>query len=53
MRVLVVTSAFGSHSRGSRITDAAEIAKVLAGENSHHVIQSDHPDEPSQPTKNK
>lgn len=45
MRVLVVKGAFGGHSRGSKITDPAEIAKVLAGENAHHVIQSDHPGE--------
>ena len=45
MRVLIVTSAFGDHRKGSRITDPSEIAAVLAGENSGHVIQSDHPDE--------
>ena len=45
MRVLVVKGAFGGHSRGSKITDPAEIAEVLAGENAHHIIQSDHPEE--------
>ena len=40
--VLVVTNPFGGHSRGDRITDPKEIAQVLAGENAHHVIQSDH-----------
>jgi hypothetical protein len=45
MRVLVVKGAFGGHSRGSRIIDPAEIDKILAGENAHQVIQSNHPDE--------
>lgn len=45
MRVLVVKGAFGGHSRGSVIKDRAEITKVLAGENAHHVIQSEHPDD--------
>jgi hypothetical protein len=44
MKVLVVTSAFGGHTRGSKITDPAEIEKVLAGENAHHVTPSDHDD---------
>ncbi len=45
MRVLIVTSAFGDHQKGSKITDPSEIADVLAGENASHVIQSDHADE--------
>ena len=42
MRVLVVTSDFGGHEIGSKITDAAEIEAVLAGENAAKVVQSDH-----------
>jgi hypothetical protein len=42
MRVLVAKSDFGGHTRGSKITDQKEIEAVLAGENAHHVIQSDH-----------
>lgn len=33
---LVVVHPFGSHNRGDAITDPAEIAAVLAGENAHH-----------------
>ncbi len=44
-RVLVVKSAFGDHTRGSVIEDSEEIDKVLAGENAHHVMLSDHDNE--------
>jgi hypothetical protein len=43
-RVLVVKHEFGGRAKGDRITDAAEIAEILAGEQAHHVLQSDHPD---------
>jgi hypothetical protein len=45
MKVLVVKSAFGGHERGSKITDATQIEEILAGENAHHVIVSDHPED--------
>ncbi len=34
---LVVVHPFGEYRRGDPITDAAEIAAVMGGENSHHV----------------
>jgi hypothetical protein len=34
---LVVAHPFGDHERGSAITDPAEIAEVMVGENAHHV----------------
>lgn len=34
--VLVVVQPFGDYQRGDKITDAAKIAEVLAGENAHH-----------------
>jgi hypothetical protein len=43
-KVLVVMNPFGGHSKGDRITDPSEIEKVLAGEQAHHVLQSDHKD---------
>jgi hypothetical protein len=43
-RVLVVVNPFGGLGKGDRITDPEEIKKVLAGEQAHHVIQSDHSD---------
>ena len=42
MKVLVVTNPFGGHEKGHRITDSAEIDKILAGEHAHHVVQADH-----------
>jgi hypothetical protein len=51
MRVLVVTNPFGGRERGDRITDAAEIEKVLSGEHAHHVVQSDHDDIRPKPSK--
>lgn len=36
---LIVTSPFGDHAVGSRITDADEVAKVLGSENFHHVVK--------------
>lgn len=44
-RVLVVTNPFAGRDKGHRITDPDEIAKVLAGEHAHHVVQADHPTE--------
>lgn len=35
--ILVVIYPFGDYARGAQITDPAEIAKVLASENAHHV----------------
>ncbi len=43
-RVLVVAEPFNGHDKGDRITDPQEIEKVLAGEQAHHVIPSDHAD---------
>lgn len=34
---LVVAHPFGDYERGAAITDPAEIAKVMDGENAHHV----------------
>lgn len=34
---LVVAHPFGDYERGSAIAEPAEIAAVMAGENSHHV----------------
>lgn len=33
---LVVIHQFGFVERGTRVTDAAAIAEILAGENAHH-----------------
>jgi hypothetical protein len=55
MTVLVVIHPFGRHRRGDRITAAAEIASVLAGDNRAHVVRADHaavkpaPAEPAAP----
>lgn len=35
--ILVVIYPFGDYARGVQIKDAAEISKVLASENAHHV----------------
>jgi hypothetical protein len=43
-RVLVVKNPFGGRGIGDRITDPAEIDRILAGEHSQHVVQSDHVD---------
>ena len=42
MRVLVVTSPFGGHEVGSRITDPKQIEEILKGEQAHRVVQADH-----------
>ena len=34
---LVVIHPFGQYRRGDAITDATEVAAVMAGENAHHV----------------
>lgn len=36
---LTVVEPFGSYARGALITDANEVAAVLAGENAHHVVK--------------
>lgn len=36
---LTVIEPFGKYGRGAHITDADEVAAILAGENSHHVVQ--------------
>jgi hypothetical protein len=51
MKILVVTNPFGGRELGERITDRTEIAKILAGEHAHHVVQADHDDVPAK-TKN-
>lgn len=43
-RVLVVNNPFGGRNKGDRITDPKEIEKVLAGEQAHNVVQSNHSD---------
>ena len=35
---LVVTRAFGRYAVGDRITEAADIAAILASEHAHHVV---------------
>jgi hypothetical protein len=35
---LVVRNHFGKYKRGDRITDSAEIAKILAGKNHGNVV---------------
>ena len=42
MNLLVVTNPFGGREKGDRITDPAEIERILAGEHAHHVVRSDH-----------
>lgn len=37
MKTLIVIHPFADYQRGDKITDAAEIAQVLDGENAHHV----------------
>lgn len=44
MKVLVVVNPFGGRAIGDRISSSDEITAVLAGENAHHVIASDHAD---------
>ena len=36
---LIVTEAFGEHRRGDLITDAGEVAKILAGEHQVYVVR--------------
>ena len=36
---LVVVRAFGRHARGDMIEDAAEVARVLAGEHAAQVVR--------------
>jgi hypothetical protein len=43
-RVLVVSNPFGDFQRGDRITDADQIAAILAAPHASHVIASDHAD---------
>ena len=44
MKVLVVKNPFNGHDIGHWITDPAEMAKVLAGEQAHHVVAGEHSD---------
>ncbi len=46
---LTVVSPFGAHQRGSLITDPVEVAAVLAGENSGHVVQTEAPEPAAAP----
>ncbi|MFZ0270993.1 MAG: hypothetical protein WAL34_04000 [Acidobacteriaceae bacterium] len=43
MRVLVVKSDFKGHTRGSRITDPAEIEAILKSPDRARVVAADHP----------
>lgn len=36
---LVVVHQFGTYKRGDKITDAAEVAKILASANVHSVVK--------------
>ncbi|MDW3683106.1 hypothetical protein RA280_15375 [Cupriavidus sp. CV2] len=36
---LTVIEPFGGYAKGDEITDPAEVARVLASENEHHVIK--------------
>jgi hypothetical protein len=49
MKVAVVIHAFGGRQTGDRVTDPAEIAGILAGEQAHRVVISDHDDVPEPP----
>ena len=51
MKVLVVHNPFGGHEIGHAISDPAEIERVLAGEQAHHVVAAEHPDSPVEATK--
>lgn len=44
MRVLTVTNPFAGYATGDPITDPAEVAAILAGEHSGHVVATDRPD---------
>lgn len=46
MLVLTVIHPFGDYARGHRIKDPDVIAEILAGENAHHTVKSNVPDEP-------
>lgn len=50
---LVVTEAFGSYVRGARITDEAEVKKVLASEHAGRVIRVNAPAKPVEKPKSK
>ncbi len=41
---LAVVRSFGPHAKGDRITDATDIAVILAGENSDKVVRLSAPD---------
>jgi hypothetical protein len=45
MKILTVVSAFGDYARGSQITDAQEIARVLESHPAS-VVASEQPDPP-------
>lgn len=44
-KALSVVQAFGPHARGDVVKDEALIAEILAGENSHNVVQVNLPAE--------
>lgn len=44
MKALIVRSRFGAYEAGSKITDPAEVAAVLTGENSEAVVIIAEPD---------
>lgn len=46
-RHLIVSEPFGDYTRGSRITDAKEIAAVLDSDQAGHVLPIDVEDPPS------
>ena len=47
MKVLVVTSPFGGHEVGHRVTDGGEIRDILGGEHANKVVQADHDMQPA------
>jgi len=48
---LIVKEPFGYYSKGQRITDPAEVAAILAGEQEGHVIKVATPSaDPAQPS---
>lgn len=46
---LTVIEPFGGYAKGDEITDQAEVARILASENEHHVIKRAAP--PAEPAK--
>jgi hypothetical protein len=48
---LIVVQGFGPHAKGDRVTDATEVATILAGENASHVVRIPAPAAPAPATK--